>query len=99
MQVAAPLYNRTPSADPIQGKVTLLWQKDIFEIERQGDTLTIIDVFKDNAQPVTWKLGDMVSGGGGMTGSQGGDYHAKAGFSERYPGPYFLASGFLADSW
>ena len=29
----------------------LVWQKDIFEITRSGDQLTIVDLFGDNGQP------------------------------------------------
>ena len=76
----------------------LVWQKDIFEVERRADTLVIVDLFGQNGQPsppVTWRLGDMIRGGGGAIEGPSYDYlddHAEAGFSERCAGPYFLVS-------
>ncbi len=74
--------------------MALVWQKDTyFNIERQEDLVLIVDQFDPNDRPpptVMWRLGDMVRGGGGMTGAQVSDEHAGAGFSERCPGPYFL---------
>ena len=80
-----------------QGRA-LVWQKDIFEVERRADTLVIVDLFGQNGQPsspVTWRLGDMIRGGGGVIDGPSDDFvddHAGAGFSERCAGPYFLVS-------
>ena len=80
-----------------QGR-SLVWQKDIFEVERRADTLVIVDLFGQNGQPsppVTWRLGDMIRGGGGAIDGPSDDFvddHAGAGFSERCAGPYFLVS-------
>ncbi len=77
-----------------QGRA-LVWQKSLFNIERRGVNVLIVDLFGPNGQPsptVVWRLGDMIRGGGGMTGSQGADDHAGTGFSERCAGPYFLVS-------
>lgn len=72
------------------GGDAIVWQKDVLKIERQGDTLLIARLHDENAQTVTWKLGDMVRGGGGEIRAQIADDHAGAGFSERCPGPYFM---------
>lgn len=75
--------------DPTGGDA-IVWQKDVLKIERQGDTLLIARLHDENAQTVTWKLGDMVRGGGGEIRARIADDHAGAGFSERCPGPYFM---------
>ena len=72
------------------GGDAIVWQKDIFEIERRGNMLLIADLYDENAQPVTWQLGDMVRAGGGEIRAQTADVHAGAGFSERCPGPYWI---------
>ena len=69
------------------GSDAIVWQRDVLEVERQGNTFQIIESDK---QPVTWRLGDEISGGGGQIGAQIADEHAGAGFSERCPGPYWL---------
>ena len=77
-----------------QGRA-LVWQKPLFNIERRGDNVLIVDLFGPNRQPaptVIWRLGDMIRGGGGVIGPAGADDHAGAGFSERCAGPYFLVS-------
>ena len=73
----------------------LVWQNPLFNIERRGDNVLIVDLFGPNRQPaptVIWRLGDMIRGGGGVIGPAGADDHAGAGFSERCTGPYFLVS-------
>ena len=35
------------------GGDAIVWQKDIFEIERRGNMLLIADLYDENAQPVT----------------------------------------------
>ncbi len=86
---------RVTSADALESQSqVLVWQKDIFEIDRRADTLLIVDLFGRKGQPsypVTWQLGDMIRGGGGVIGAP--DDHAGAGFIERCAGPYFLVSG------
>ena len=72
----------------------IVWQKDVLAVERQGDAL-LIDVlgYGPDRQPlptITWRLGDEIRGGGGLTGAQVADEHAGAGFSERCEGPYWL---------
>ena len=69
------------------GSNAIVWQKDVLEVERQGNTFQII---KGDKQPVTWRLGDEIRSGGGFIGSEVADEHAGAGFSERCPGPYWL---------
>ena len=73
----------------------LVWQKDIFKIERRGDAVLIVDLNPPNGRPsptVIWRLGDMIRAGGGASGPEGADRHAGAGFSERCAGPYFMVS-------
>ena len=73
----------------------LVWQKSLFNIERRGDNVLIVDLFGPNRQPaptVIWRLGDMIRGGGGVIGPAGADDHTGAGFSERCVSPYFLVS-------
>ena len=77
------------------GGDAIVWQKDVFSIERRGDAVLIVDLFGTNGQPsptVIWRLGDMIRAAGGTTGLQGADDHAGAGFSERCAGPYSLVS-------
>ncbi len=72
---------------------TIVWQRGIFEVERRGDALQIVDLIGRSGQPsppVTWRLGEMIRGGGGVIDLP--DDHAGIGFSERCPGPYFLVS-------
>ena len=66
----------------------IVWQKDVLRIERRGD---MVDIFDRSEAPIaTWRLGDMIRGGGGSIGPEVADLHAGAGFSERCEGPYFL---------
>lgn len=77
------------------GGVALVWQKDIFNIERRGDAVLIVDLHPPNGPPaptVIWRLGDMIRAGGAKSSSQGADDHAGAEFSERCEGPYWLVS-------
>ena len=71
-----------------------VWHKEIFKTERREDAVLIVELLPNGQQSqsptVVWRLGDMISGGGGATSSEGADDHAGAGFSERCAGPYFV---------
>ena len=69
------------------GGTGIVWQKDVLEVERRGDTVRI---FAGDRQLVTWRLGDEIRGGGRGADAQLADEHAGTGFSERCPGPYWL---------
>ena len=71
------------------GGDAIVWQKDVLRIERRRDTVDIFGAV--SGTPITtWRLGDTIRGGGGLTGPQVADEHVGAGFSERCEGPYFL---------
>ena len=70
----------------------IVWQKDVLEIERRGDT---VDIYKgevsDGEAPIaSWRLGDPLIGGGRPIGPEIADEHAGTGFSERCEGSYWL---------
>ena len=74
------------------GGNAIVWQNDVLAIEWQGDT---VDIYKgevdDGEAPIaSWRLGDLVIGGGGVIRPEIADEHAGAGFSERCEGPYSL---------
>ena len=74
------------------GGDAIVWQKDVLAIKRRGDT---VDIYKgevdDGEDPIaSWRLGDLLIGGGGAISPEIADEHAGAGFSERCEGPYFL---------
>ncbi len=74
----------------------LVWQKDIFEVTRSGDEITIVDQFGRNGgpdEPVIWRLGEEIRGGGGEARLSGAIEHAGAEFPEKCAGPYWLISG------
>ena len=73
----------------------IVWQKDVFSVERRGNAVLIVDLNPPVGPPsptVIWRLGDEIFAGGGATTPEGADYHAGAGFSERCAGPYSLVS-------
>ena len=73
----------------------VVWQKDIFEVTRSGDEITIVDLFGRNGQPnepVIWRLGEVIRGGGGEARLPGAIEHAGAEFPEKCAGPYWLVS-------
>ncbi len=82
---------RTTDSSGTAGKA-IVWQKDVLTIERQEDTVNIYQgEISDGEAPIaSWRLGDLVIGGGGMIGPEIADEHAGAGFSERCEGPYSL---------
>ncbi len=73
----------------------LVWQKDVFSVERRGNAVLIVDLNPPVGPPsptVIWRLGDEIFAGGGATTPEGADYHAGAGFSARCADPYSLVS-------
>ena len=77
------------------GGDAIVWQKEVFGIERRRDAVLIVDLFGSNGQPsptVIWRLGDEISAAGRVITSEGADEHAGAGFSEKCPGPYWMVS-------
>ena len=75
------------------GGSAIVWQKDVFRIERRGDTVDIYrgGVSEGEAPIASWRLGDPLIGGGGVIRRpEVVDNHAGVGFSERCEGPYWL---------
>ena len=70
----------------------IVWQKDVLAIERRGDTVDIYagEVSDGEAPIASWRLGDLLIGGGRTIGPEIADEHAGAGFSERCEGPYWF---------
>ncbi|MCZ6617689.1 MAG: hypothetical protein O7E57_06110, partial [Gammaproteobacteria bacterium] len=74
LRVAPPNQTGTTST-------ALIWQKDIFEVTRSGDEITIVDLFGNNGQPdvpVIWRLGQVLRIAGGELRLAGVVDHAGA---------------------
>ena len=74
----------------------LVWRKDIFEVTRSGDEITIIDLLGVDGQPeepVIWRIGEEIQASGGEARLSGAIEHAGAEFPEKCVGPYWLVSG------
>ena len=74
----------------------LVWQKDIFEVTRSGDEVTIVDLIGNNGQPdepMIWRIGNDIRAGGGELRLGGVIDHAGEEFAEKCVGPYWLFSG------
>ena len=85
----------SPDRPDVTG-TALVWQRDIFEVNRSGDEITIVDLYGDNGQPdepVIWRLGQGLRIGGGELRRAGVIDHAGADFPEKCVGPYWLVSG------
>ncbi len=85
-----------PPGQPDGPGYALIWQKDVFDVTRSGDEVTIVDLIGQNGQPdepVTWRLGEVIQGSGGEARLNGAIEHAGADFPEKCTGPYWLVSG------
>ncbi|WFG34188.1 hypothetical protein GKN94_00300 [Candidatus Lucifugimonas marina] len=70
----------------------IIWQKDVFKIERVGDELHIVDLdFGNPDSPTVWKIGERVSTSGGEFTFW--EQVASAEFLDRCIGPYVFVSG------
>ena len=95
VEVDGCLRTAQPGRLDMPGSV-LVWQKDVFEVTRSGDQLTIVDLFGDNGQPKEseiWRIGGAVLGSGGELRIPGVIEHAGEEFLERCAGRWWLVSG------
>ena len=75
----------------------IVWQKDVFEIERSDDEVRIRNVnYGDGESRVVWKIGERVRTSGGEF--HGREFHASEEFLQRCVGPYVFVSGAWRDS-